>query len=178
MKDDVELRLIDRPALGFTTADQPHPRGEIVARTPRLAPGGYFSRARYRPGDGTMAAPARAGDEGDEGDGGDDDDDWVTLGGVRYFRTGDIGELVGPGEVRVIDRCKSCFKARRGIARSGARGQGERGTGRDRSDAPSASVTGCWSCCALFAAGRCRADRTSSRGRCGRCAASVSRPAS
>ena len=103
------MRLIDRPALGFTTADRPHPRGEIVARTPCLAPGGYFSRARYRPGDGTMAAPAAAG-ENDEG--GDDDSDWVLFSGVRYFRTGDIGELVGSGEVRVVDRCKSCFKVR------------------------------------------------------------------
>ena len=26
---------------------------------------------------------------------------WVTLGGVRYFRTSDIGELTGKGEIAV-----------------------------------------------------------------------------
>ena len=39
----------------------------------------------------------------------------MTLGGVRYFCTGDVGELVGPGQVRVIDRCKSHFKLSQGV---------------------------------------------------------------
>jgi long-chain acyl-CoA synthetase len=52
-------------------------------------------------------APAAAA-EADEGD-------FVTVQGVRYFRTGDIGELVGTGQVRVIDRCAAHFKLAQGI---------------------------------------------------------------
>ena len=57
----------------------------------------------------------RAGKEGGEEEEGEGDKDWVTLGGIRYFRTGDIGELVGKGHIRVIDRCKSYFKLRQGV---------------------------------------------------------------
>ena len=37
------------------------------------------------------------------------------MGRRRFFRTGDIGELVGPGQVRVIDRWKSHFKLSQGL---------------------------------------------------------------
>jgi long-chain acyl-CoA synthetase len=95
-----EVRLIDCPQLGYTTADKPHPRGEILAHTRRVA--GYFERGCLR-ADGTFDAANSTSDE------------WVTLSGVRYFRTGDIGELLGKGQVRVIDRCKSYFKLAQGI---------------------------------------------------------------
>ena len=38
----VEVRLLDRPELGYTAADVPRPRGEIAVRSPRASPG-YFS---------------------------------------------------------------------------------------------------------------------------------------
>ena len=91
----VELRLADCPAMGYTTADKPYPRGEILAHSPKMSPG------YYRPPGGQHQTS--------RGDG-----DWVTLGGLRYFRTGDIGELV-QGRIRVIDRCKSVFKLAQGI---------------------------------------------------------------
>lgn len=34
---------------------------------------------------------------------------------ARYFCTGDVGERRGPGEVKVIDRCKNHFKLAQGI---------------------------------------------------------------
>eukprot|EP01043_Picozoa_sp_COSAG02_P017771 COSAG02_NODE_814_length_16879_cov_4.389928_3_plen_1226_part_00 len=95
-----EVRLIDCPQLGYTTADKPHPRGEILAHTPRVA--GYFERSCCRR-DGTYDSASSTST------------DWVSLGGVRYFRTGDIGELVGKGQVKIIDRVKQLFKLQQGI---------------------------------------------------------------
>ena len=89
----VELRLLDCPEMGYTTADKPYPRGEILAHSKKMSPG------YYNP-------------PGDWGD--DNDRNWVNLGGLRYFRTGDVGELV-KGNIRVIDRCKSVFKLAQGI---------------------------------------------------------------
>eukprot|EP01052_Picozoa_sp_SAG31_P010686 SAG31_NODE_592_length_13726_cov_7.188082_6_plen_916_part_00 len=95
-----EVRLIDCPQLGYTTADKPHPRGEILAHTRRAA--GYFEQGCLR-ADGSFDTASSGGD------------DWVTIRGMRYFRTGDIGELIGKGQVRVIDRCKSYFKLSQGV---------------------------------------------------------------
>ena len=33
LRDDVDYRLVDRPDLGYTSADRPHPRGELAVRT-------------------------------------------------------------------------------------------------------------------------------------------------
>lgn len=100
-RDGVELRLRDVPEMGYLTSDRPNPRGEILARTTRMTC--YFRRSDLRQ-DGTMAASVDT-----------DQSAWITLGGVRYFRTGDVGELVAPGQVRVIDRCKNHFKLAQGV---------------------------------------------------------------
>jgi len=140
-----QVRLVDCPALGYLTSDNPFPRGEVLARSLRMHTGGYFKRAKGARGGkadeagGEHPAARRSARRGsktaegeknhggekkegkeddDDGDGDDDDDDeeedddedFVMVGGVRYFRTGDVGELVGPGEVRIIDRCKAHFK--------------------------------------------------------------------
>ena len=34
--DGVQLRLRDVPSMGYLTSDKPHPRGEVLARTPRM----------------------------------------------------------------------------------------------------------------------------------------------
>jgi acyl-CoA synthetase (AMP-forming)/AMP-acid ligase II len=66
--------------------------------------------------DGDTSSGSDGGGEGvDDNEDKEGDGDWVLVGGVRYFRTGDIGEMVGPGEVRVIDRCKSFFKLAQGM---------------------------------------------------------------
>ncbi|MEO7794241.1 MAG: AMP-binding protein, partial [Thermoanaerobaculia bacterium] len=78
----IEYRLIDRPELGFSAADQPLPRGELAVRTAR-------STARYL--DAIVDADA----------------DFTADG---FFRTGDLVEL-GPGRrVRVVGRSKLTFK--------------------------------------------------------------------
>jgi hypothetical protein len=97
---DAELRLIDCPQLGYLTSDKPFPRGEILAHTPRMV--GYFDQQGYC-ADGSFSPPSTTSEE------------WMELGGRRYFRTGDVGELVGKGEIKIIDRCKSHFKLAQGV---------------------------------------------------------------
>jgi fatty acid CoA ligase FadD9 len=80
----VEFRLIDRPELGFTAADQPLPRGELAVRTARTT-------ARYLGGAAGAAATDAFTEDG-------------------YFRTGDLVEL-GPGRrVRIVGRAQLTFK--------------------------------------------------------------------
>jgi len=83
------VQLIDCPELGYLTSDRPHARGEIVAHTDRMTPG-YF---------GDAAATAER---------------FVTIAGVRFFRTGDIGEMVGT-QIHVIDRRGDIFKLAQGV---------------------------------------------------------------
>ncbi|CAK9086876.1 Carboxylic acid reductase (CAR) (ATP/NADPH-dependent carboxylic acid reductase) (Aryl aldehyde oxidoreductase), partial [Durusdinium trenchii] len=94
-----ELRLRDLPEMGYLTSDVP-PRGEILARVEPDA-AGYFSLVRWTP-DGTLAKEPGSSD-------------WIDLDGVRYFCTGDVGEQLAPGQIRVIDRCKNHFKLAQGI---------------------------------------------------------------
>lgn len=76
---DVEVRLADVPELGYTAADRPHPRGEILCRAPDTV-------CRYW---GTSAAAAAA--------------TRACYDAAGWYHTGDIGVLAD-GRLRVIDR--------------------------------------------------------------------------
>jgi len=52
---------------------------------------GYYSRDSK--GDGAVKVKDEEADE---------DPDWVTVGNVKFFRTGDIGEMVSPNQVGVL----------------------------------------------------------------------------
>ena len=78
----IETKLIDRPDMGYTSADQPFPRGEICVRSP-VGITGYYKNAAENEAKFTA-------------------DGW--------YRTGDIGEKRAPGYVRVIDRVSDLFK--------------------------------------------------------------------
>lgn len=41
LMEDVQVALIDRPEIGYTTADKPFPRGELKVMSPTVAPGYY-----------------------------------------------------------------------------------------------------------------------------------------
>lgn len=127
----IEIRLLDVESLGYKTSDKPFPRGEILAHTPKLksAGNGYFSKtmmSNYSQNkihnkidtqndnheySNIKAAEEAAAEKEEE----EEEEDFVTLGGLTYFRTGDIGELLNNGEIRIIDRCKSCFKLNQGV---------------------------------------------------------------
>ncbi|MDP2436493.1 MAG: AMP-binding protein, partial [archaeon] len=90
LRAGVTVMLLDCPEMGFTTCDSPHPRGEILAHSSKLSQGYY-------------------GDEQQTNDA------FITLSGKRFFRTGDIGELLPDGSIAVIDRKSSLFKVAQGF---------------------------------------------------------------
>lgn len=100
----VTVRLLDVPELGFLTTDKPYPRGEICVATPTVTPGYLLF-----------------GTEDEQRDH-DTLQQFVVLDGTRFYRTGDIGELIrsssrlwgGPDRIRLLDRAKHFFKATSG----------------------------------------------------------------
>jgi fatty acid CoA ligase FadD9 len=82
IKPETDFRLVDVPEMGFTSADEPHPRGELAVRTPRTT-------THY-----LAAAEADQSAFTDDG----------------FFLTGDIVELVGDRRIRIIGRRKQFFK--------------------------------------------------------------------
>lgn len=46
-REVLAYKLVDCPELGYTTADKPHPRGELRIKTKRMIPG-YFKRPEVR----------------------------------------------------------------------------------------------------------------------------------
>jgi fatty acid CoA ligase FadD9 len=72
------------PALGYTTSDQPFPRGELWVKTARLRR--------------QAAQPCYFGSE------------QPLVDEQGYFHTGDIVELRPGHQIRVIDRCKNTYK--------------------------------------------------------------------
>ena len=84
----VRIMLLDAPDLGYTSKDQPHPRGELCVSNDAMA-SGYI-------GDAEATERAFFTDEKT---------------GVRWYRTGDIVEMrASPLQVVVIDRMKALFK--------------------------------------------------------------------
>ncbi|WP_307021206.1 carboxylic acid reductase [Streptomyces canus] len=82
----VDYKLVDVPELGYSTADSPYPRGELLVRTALITPG-YYRRAQDT---------AEVFDQ----DG--------------YYRTGDIMAETAPGELIYLDRRKNVLKLSQG----------------------------------------------------------------
>ncbi|MBL7493800.1 thioester reductase domain-containing protein [Frankia sp. AgB1.9] len=81
-----DYRLDDVPELGYSRADSPHPRGELLVRTAALIPG-YYRRPKLT---------ARLVD--DDG----------------YYRTGDIMAETGPDELVFVERRANLLKLSQG----------------------------------------------------------------
>jgi len=83
--EGVLLKLVDWPEGNYRVQDKPHPRGEIVVGGNSITNGYYrnteLTRESYREEDG-----------------------------VQWFYTGDIGEILDDGSVRIIDRKKDLVK--------------------------------------------------------------------
>ncbi|MGA9492444.1 MAG: AMP-binding protein, partial [Mycobacterium sp.] len=82
----IDYKLVDVPDLGYFATDRPHPRGELLLKTPNMFPG-YYKRAE------TTA------DVFDE-DG--------------YYRTGDVFAEVGPDQLVYVDRRNNVLKLAQG----------------------------------------------------------------
>jgi len=80
----------DKPEIGM-------PRGEVLIGGPGVSLGYYISASK--PNAELQKKNA---------------EDWVTIDGVRFFRTGDIGQVSSNGTLQIIDRKKDLWKGPNG----------------------------------------------------------------
>jgi len=83
-----EIRLVDWVEGGYRSTDTPYPRGEIYIGGDNVALGYYNMPDKT-------------------------DEDFKVINGVRYFATGDIGEMIN-GNLKIIDRKKDLVKLQGG----------------------------------------------------------------
>ena len=86
----VQVRLVNWPEGGYHVTDQPCPRGEIVIGGENVATG-YYKMAQKT-----------------------SEDFFTDDKGVRWFKTGDIGQIEATGQVKIIDRKKDLVKLQLG----------------------------------------------------------------
>lgn len=80
-----ELRLVDWAEAGYRCTDKPNPRGEIYIGGNNVTMG-YYNM------------PAETAES------------FKVIDGVRYFATGDVGEVLPNGNLKIIDRKKDLVK--------------------------------------------------------------------
>lgn len=85
-----DIRLVDWPEGNYRVTDFPRPRGEIVVGGDNVASGYWGDRDNKQNGFSTDSN------------------------GVRWFHTGDIGEIYADGTVKIIDRKKDIIKLQHG----------------------------------------------------------------
>ncbi len=85
----VHLKITDWEEGGYTVKDPQGPRGEIVIGGNHVAAGYFLMPEKTK-------------------------EDFFEEGGVRYFRTGDIGQVIEGGRVKIIDRKKDLVKLQAG----------------------------------------------------------------
>lgn len=83
---NVFIKLVDWDEGNYRSTDKPHPRGEIVVGSKGVSSRGYFKNEE--------ASKEAFYDED----------------GLRWFRTGDIGEILDDGTIKIIDRKKDLVK--------------------------------------------------------------------
>mmetsp|Transcript_15916 Transcript_15916/g.37539 ORF Transcript_15916/g.37539 Transcript_15916/m.37539 type:complete len:695 (+) Transcript_15916:96-2180(+) len=96
------MRLADWPEGNYLNSDKDKPgigmpRGEVLIGGPSVSEGYYISPSSPNP---ELVQKNK--------------EDWITLQGVRYFRTGDIGQIRKDGSLQIIDRKKDLWKGPNG----------------------------------------------------------------
>jgi len=96
------IRLADWPEGSYMNSDKDKPdigmpRGEVLIGGPGVSSGYYISPANPKPD--LMKK---------------NEEDWVDINGIRFFRTGDIGQICKNGTLQIIDRKKDLWKGPNG----------------------------------------------------------------
>mmetsp|Transcript_122926 Transcript_122926/g.244518 ORF Transcript_122926/g.244518 Transcript_122926/m.244518 type:complete len:698 (-) Transcript_122926:303-2396(-) len=96
------VRLADWPEGNYMNSDKDKPefgmrRGEILIGGPTVSQGYFIS-------------PTRPNEELQKKNA----EDWVTIDGIRFFRSGDIGQIRPNGTLEIIDRKKDLWKGPNG----------------------------------------------------------------
>lgn len=96
------IRLADWPEGNYMNSDVDKegvgmPRGEVLIGGPGVSMGYFISESSPN------ADLAKKNEE-----------DWVTIQGIRYFRTGDVGQITKDGQLQIIDRKKDLWKGPNG----------------------------------------------------------------
>merc|ERR1712227_878903 len=86
---EVDVRLINWDEGGYTVTDQQGPRGEIVVG------GSHVAKEYYAMAEKT-------------------EEEFFNDNGKRWFRTGDIGQMMSDGTIKIIDRKKDLVKLQGG----------------------------------------------------------------
>jgi len=86
---DVDIKLVNWDEGGYTVTDQQGPRGEIVIG------GGHIAKEYY-------GMPEKT------------DEEFFDEDGKRWFKTGDIGQMMEDGTIKIIDRKKDLVKLQGG----------------------------------------------------------------
>ena len=86
----VQIKLVNWPEGGYYVTDKPCPRGEIVIGGENVATGYYKMEKKTK------------------------EDFYTDKQGVRWFKTGDIGQIEPTGQVKIIDRKKDLVKLQLG----------------------------------------------------------------
>lgn len=87
---DLMVRLKDWPEGGYYNSDKPRPRGEILIGGDVIV-NGYYKLPRQS-----------------------EEVFFTDKYGIRWFRTGDIGEMSSNGKIKIIDRRKDLIKLQNG----------------------------------------------------------------
>jgi len=96
------IRLADWPEGNYKNSDKDNAeigmrRGEVLIGGPSVTKGYYISAKNPNPELETK-----------------NKEDWVEIGGIRYFRSGDIGQITKTGCLQIIDRKKDLWKGPNG----------------------------------------------------------------
>jgi len=96
------IRLADWPEGNYMNSDKDKPevgmrRGEVLIGGPSVSKGYYISAKNPNPELETK-----------------NKEDWIEIGGTRFFRTGDVGQITKTGCLQIIDRKKDLWKGPNG----------------------------------------------------------------
>jgi long-chain acyl-CoA synthetase len=102
----IEIKLVDVPAMGYTSEDKPNPRGEICCRGPCV----FSTYYKGMPPTRCLSRRALVADHSTP----DTENTAKTVDADGWVHTGDVGEFDSAGRLKIVDRVKNIMKLSQG----------------------------------------------------------------